>query len=361
MFTMSSHRAIFSCIGSAVLSVLGLIGVCQAGPLAPPAGPVVSTNKTLIEVEPRIAIDATNTPGDGDSLFKVTQPGSYYLTGNIQGVAGKHGIKIAANNVTIDLSGFVMVGGAGSLDGITSTDATVVDVCVRNGSLRNWGNQGIDIFDNATGIVVESVLVRECSIGIRLGDRARVRLVTASNNTGSGITVGFSSLVVGCIAENNQNPGIFADDGSSIIDCIANANTGAGIKTGSNAIVRGCVAQKNTSHGVQILSNTLVTGVASSNNGVGASTGAGILVTGDGNRIEDNACNGNDRGIDIDGIRNIIIRNTCSANAINWTFVGSNHYGPIIDRTAVAAPPAITGNSAASALGTTDPNANFTY
>ncbi len=332
-----------------------------AGPIAPPAGPIAPTNKPLAEVEPRIAINDTNTPGDADSLFKITQPGSYYLTGNITGVANKHGIEITASNVTIDLGGFVMAGVTGSLDGITSTDSTVADVSVRNGSVRNWGNQGIDIFDNATGVVIEGVLVRECVIGIRLGDRARVRLCTASNNSGSGILVGMSSQVVQCTAENNQTNGIFANDGSSVIDCISNSNTGAGIRTGVNAIIRGCVTQLNTSHGVMILGNSLVSGVVSAKNGAGASLGAGILATGNANRIEDNVCNGNDRGIDVDGLQNIIIKNTCSGNTLNWTIVGGNHYGPIIDRTAVAAPPSVNGNSATEALGSTHPNANFTY
>ena len=51
------------------------------GPLAPP-GAAAPTTKTLDQVEPRIAINSTNTPGDADSLYKITQPGSSYLTGN---------------------------------------------------------------------------------------------------------------------------------------------------------------------------------------------------------------------------------------------------------------------------------------
>ncbi|MDX2116614.1 MAG: right-handed parallel beta-helix repeat-containing protein [Planctomycetota bacterium] len=348
--------------GIVLCAVAGVVvagAIVSAGPLNPAAGPVASTYKTLTEVEPRIAINLANTPGDDDSLFKITQPGSYYLTGNISGVAGKHGIEIAASNVTIDLSGFAMTGVAGSLDGITSIDYTLVDITVRNGTVRTWGNQGLD-FSNATGVVVESVLVRECAMGIRIGDRARVRLCTASNNSGSGFFLGVSSQVVECTAENNQINGIFASDGSMIINCVANANTGAGIRTNSNAIIRGCVAQLNTSHGVMVHSNTVVSGVVSSANGFGASIGAGILAVGNANRLEDNVCNANDRGIDVDGVQNIIIRNTCSANALNWTFVGGNHYGPIIDRTAVAAPPSVNGNSATEALGSTHPNANFT-
>ena len=105
---------------SAVVGTLALGGalVALAGPLSPPGGPVASTGKTLTEVEPRIAVNATNTPGTATSLFKITQPGSYYLTGNITGVSGKNGIEIAASGVSLDLTGFDLSGVPGSLDGV---------------------------------------------------------------------------------------------------------------------------------------------------------------------------------------------------------------------------------------------------
>lgn len=93
-------------------------GSALAGDLNPPAGPVAPTHKTLTEIEPRTAINLANTPGDADSLFKITQPGSYYLTGNITGVAGKHGVEIATSGVSLDLMGFTLTGVAGSLDGV---------------------------------------------------------------------------------------------------------------------------------------------------------------------------------------------------------------------------------------------------
>jgi len=78
------------------------------------------------------------------------------------------------------------------------------------------------------------------------------------------------------------------------------------------------------------------------------------------NRIEGNNCTGADRGIDIDSIGNIIIRNTCSGNTIDWVIAANNVFGPIIDRRAPASA-AVSGFSAASTLGSTDANANFSY
>ncbi|MCC6323156.1 MAG: hypothetical protein IT438_17160 [Phycisphaerales bacterium] len=110
-----------------------------AGPLDPPGGAVSSTYKTLTEVEPRIPISLATTPGDADSLFRITSPGSYYLTGNITGVIGKHGIEIAAGEVTIDLNGFALSGvaGMGAFSGIImSTGINQPNITIRNGTVR---------------------------------------------------------------------------------------------------------------------------------------------------------------------------------------------------------------------------------
>src|ERR1051326_7927174 len=102
-------------IASIVIAISGLaVSAALAGPLNPPGGPVSSSYKTLSEVEPRIAINATNTPGDSTCTYLITQPGSYYLTGNVTGASARSGIKIAASDVTLDLNGFTLTGVSGS-------------------------------------------------------------------------------------------------------------------------------------------------------------------------------------------------------------------------------------------------------
>src|SRR5262245_41804718 len=99
------------------LAVAAGAGASLAGPLDPPSGPVAPTMKPLDQVEPRTAINAVNTPGDATAVFRITQPGSYYLTGNVAGVLNRSGIAVSAADVTIDLNGFAVLGAPGSLAG----------------------------------------------------------------------------------------------------------------------------------------------------------------------------------------------------------------------------------------------------
>jgi hypothetical protein len=101
--------------------------VLAQGPLVPP-GPPGPTFKTLQQVEPRTPISSLPTP--------LSQPGSYYLTTNLVGVAGQHGITITGARVTLNLMGFELRGVPGSLSGILMNPATSPHV--RNGSIVDW-------------------------------------------------------------------------------------------------------------------------------------------------------------------------------------------------------------------------------
>ncbi|MDX2145906.1 MAG: right-handed parallel beta-helix repeat-containing protein [Planctomycetota bacterium] len=400
------NRATTLCTLICSAAVLGSAALLTAGPLTPPSGPVASSYKTLSEVEPRIAINSTNTPGDSDtspSLFKITQPGSYYLTTNVAGVAGKNGIEITASGVTVDLNGFDIVGVAGSLNGVVATVGGLEYIEVRNGSIRGWGGDGLAL----GGAGVDSSIVRDirssdnAGTGILAGPGTLVSGCVASSNAGAGIAASVICVVTGCSAFDNGGSGIVASTGSTITNCTSIANfaggfvfgnactiigcsaegngsdgidgsiaatitnctsynnTGNGISAGTGSAIRGCLSRFNALDGIRVSSGSVVLDNNCSSNG--STDGAGIHATGTDNRIERNNCLGADRGIDVDAVGNIIIRNTCSGNTINWSIVAGNHYGPIIDRTIVAAPPAVNGNAATEAIGSTHPDANFTY
>jgi hypothetical protein len=317
-----------------LLGAAGLAGIAvlasaraHAGPLDPPAGAVASTAKPLAELEPRTAINATNTPGDFNSLFQITQSGSYYLAGNITGVSGKHGIKILASGVTIDLNGFDLTGVPGSFDGVTLNTTNLTNITVVNGSIRNWGNDGIDFGSF-------SVL------------SARIEGVLASGNTGFGIKIGAGTIISRCVATSNGSSGFFTGNGCAVIACIASGNTGTGIAVGGNCTVVDCTSQLNLVHGIATSNACSIRGNTCDSNGVASGTGAGISFGGVGSRIEGNTCANNGRGFTTNGAPNLIIGNLATANATNYSLVGTGA-GPLITESNVAT--------------NTSPHANFDF
>lgn len=372
-----------------------------AGPLVPPAGPIAPTPGP----EPRIAINATNTPGDSNSLFKITQPGSYYLTANVTGVAGKHGIEIVSSGVTIDLMGFDLVGvpGMGAFDGVSVSVSSLTAIAVRNGSVRNWGHTGIDLaaFSPTNSVVSEVRATGNAGDGIAVGQNSQIITCVASKNGGDGLQLSSGSGATGCTASGNALYGIRAtvantitncaanqnttgginaeigsrvtdcvarengDDGfvigsmGSISGCVASANGGSGFRLNAGASITNCSSQSNTLHGIRADSRCHIVGNNCVRNAPFASPGSGIYVNGNTSRIEGNVCTENDRGIEIDGEENLVVRNTCRGNSIaNWDIAANNVCGPILNRSAPASA-AILGDSAPSSLGTTDANANF--
>lgn len=409
----------------AIAALVATTGLLIAGPLNPPAGPIASTGKTTQEIydkvgssEPRIAISLANTPGDADSIYRIVQPGSYYLTGNVNGVNAKHGIEISANGVTLDLNGFEVIGVAGSLTGIYATTSGN-KIC--NGRVHNWGGDGIGsqflhdtIFQNLsarenagagfkTNAITGQSSFFNCTAyqntldGFLTGNASVINACTATFNTGKGFSIGTGCSMLNCTATGNTGKNIFAGanctiDTCSVSDietqygcvvrnCSVMFSPGTGILTGYSCIISGCTVTSATGIGISVSQASTVTNCnvynagldgiritngcyASSNtcvgSGNGAGTGAGIHAITSDNRIEGNNCTGADFGIDVDGAGNIIIRNTCSGNSTNWEFSANNIHGQIVDRTTPISSP-VSGNSAASVIASTDPLANITY
>jgi parallel beta-helix repeat protein len=384
------------------LSVLVLLSSADrllGGPLNPPAGPVASTAKPLSEVEPATAISAANTPGDADCVFKIAQPGSYYLTGNLTGADSKSGIKITVSGVTLDLRGFALLGVANSTQGVVVTGAGVRDIAITNGTVTGWGLSGIDTF-SATHCRVEGVRGSGNGGGaLRIGAESQVRACTATLNAGAGISTesgcvvencnssanvsrGFftqsNCAISGCVAEGNAGAGFDAFTGCTITRCNASgnttgiqasgdcvvtqcsvrANTGIGMLIGIGSTVSACAVGNNTGDGIRISSGCHVFSNVCRSNGLAAGDGAGIHATGDDNRIEGNNCTGADRGIDVDAAGNFVVRNTCSGNTTaNWDVATGN----ICLVVQAATSGAVLGSNGGTAPGSTDPNANFSY
>ncbi len=292
-----------------MLSVCALAGATTgaalAGDLAPPAGPVSPTMKDLVDVEPRKRISTTNTPGDADSVFRISESGSYYLGGSVPVFGGRTGIEIAADNVTLDLNGFSIISvDPLSLDGIATSVANLTGIVIRNGSIESMGGDGIDLRTQGAAYGrIERVVIRLCdgngitasgnfeitgchanangAAGILAGTNCVVSQCDSRGNFGAGYNAGDNSVVSQCLALENGSTGILVQDSCAVVDCVSDSNGGRGIHGRVNLTVTACSVADNTSHGIEGLLGCKVSDCAiNSNDLIGVFLTAGGLVTG---------------------------------------------------------------------------------
>ncbi len=196
------------------------------GSLTPPGAPG-TTMKTLDQVEARTLIDTPHTA--------ITQPGSYYLAANLVATGNSRVIAITADNVSLDLNGFSIIGGAFNCNGI-SIQGPRDNVQVFNGTIRDCKH-----------------------LGIYAGDATRCA---------------FRDLV--------------------IVGNGVNSTAYAGLRAGSGAVVENCRIEDNDHIGLWVLNDAKVVGNTISDNAT-----KGLYITGTGNYVADNIVKGNADNYDI--------------------------------------------------------------
>lgn len=270
-----------------VLTFLAAIsGNALAGDLNPPSGAVAPTMKTLDQVEARTPIPG----GLNQPKFTISQPGSYYLTGNRVHNQGQVGasIQVMVSDVTIDLNGFSITvtnpGGAqyAIMDRGDDGSLGISGVTIRNGVVSGPGydDGGINLaytfgarVENVTargisggtgisvgegGLVVDSNAVF-CKIGFG-GDRASFLRCAADRSFDTGFSL-FRSSAKDCVARNNFIYGFLANYRSVVESCVATDSN-----TGIFAAGDGCRIDSNTVSGsffgvllANVATNTIVT------------------------------------------------------------------------------------------------------
>lgn len=234
-------------ITAAMFSIAFLLDA-TAGGLEPPAAPA-KTMKTLDEVEARVILNETNTPGDTTCVFKISQPGSYYLAGNTSVDTWENGIEIAADNVTLDLNGYQLTSASIlSYSGIVMIGRSNIEI--RNGTIRNFGWNGIrgigsgSQYHRIINMRVFSNGFSGLFTGIYLlGNNHLVKDCTATGNANNGISVGIGSTVTGNNCYDN-NIGINTGEGCTVIGNTVRSNTASGITVGNY-----CYIDQNTATG----------------------------------------------------------------------------------------------------------------
>jgi parallel beta-helix repeat protein len=220
------------------------------GSLTPP-GPPAPSMKTLAQIEPRTPISSLP--------FTINQAGSYYVTTNLTGVSGQSGIIVQAHNVTIDLNGFELVGVAGAASGILP-GASLTNLVVRNGTVRNWPGhglrvtivaqglyQGLRLLHNGLGGLSAGVgsIVADCNLegnvasSLQTSSGSNVRNCVVRTSGGDGIRVGFGTSVIDCVIEESGDNGLFTDESCTIRGCSVTLSGLAGIDAGAGNTVEG--------------------------------------------------------------------------------------------------------------------------
>lgn len=278
-----------------------------AGPLTPPPGPIAPTHKTLTEVEPRIAINQTNTPGDAGSLFIITQPGSYYLTGNIVGVAGRAGILINASNVTLDLAGFQVLGTPGAFMGVVVGGT---GIRVHSGAIMDWPAGGIirgpsgsrvhihDIAfrNNATdagaytvnafsGVIMERCRFEITPRGVSASDGVIRDCIMGLSSGGTGFQLlGQMTLERCTVAGGSDAFVVISGKRHAFIDCVSNF-VFRGFTAGEQAVLERCRVDGAGGDGITVGGGSIVSNCSIFGSAGGA--GRGIVTTGSGCTIRD--------------------------------------------------------------------------
>lgn len=188
------------------------------------------------------ALAGRGIPGDAAGFpVTLTRPGSYRLASNLSVPdANTTAVKITAQDVTLDLNGFMItnvgphvIGTGFGVDGATS-----LNVAVLNGTVR-WMGAG----------------------GINLGHLARVERVQSIQNLGwHCIAVGSNSTVSGNIVNGCNGGGIVAGEASLVTHNTVRFNGDSGIDAATDSTVTGNIANNNRDVGIAVDCPGLVTG-----------------------------------------------------------------------------------------------------
>lgn len=243
----------------------------------------------VIMIDQRAAMAGRITAGDAPGFpVTISQPGSYRLTGNLVIPDGAStAVTITADNVTLDLNGFSILGPnvcnpnptvctfRGAEIGILAVNDSggphPASVRIKNGSVKGMGGHGMRIMGD--GAVVEKVhAMMNGGPGIVATQGAVIDSVVRLSGGGGSALVGF--IVRGNISTQNSNIGISVQQGGVASENIASYNDGSGMRA-YYATVTGNTVNNNGSFGIEsICPGVLIGNTATQNRNANIATNA---------------------------------------------------------------------------------------
>lgn len=184
--------------------------------------------------------------------FTISEPGSYFLTGNLTNTnPNADGIIIDADNVTLDLGGFTLSGyDTNNPPNQTGDDGIFIlgsqnNIHIFNGHVEGWAGDGINALN---------------------ADHSIFERLTVSYNGGDGLVADFSAVISHVTAGFNGLDGIEGDDGTVIVFSTAMGNGDNGIQTSEGSHVVHSTGFNNESDGIDVAAGSTVTNSVASDN-----------------------------------------------------------------------------------------------
>lgn len=189
-----------------------------------------------------------------DACGTIDQPGSYVLTRNL--TASGDCIVINADNATLDLNGFAIMGD-GTGNGVRNGVFSLAGTTVRNGTIANFGD-GVDLAFSLRCHLRDLRVLNGAADGIKVNNTCIISSNVSAGNLSSGISV-------------NSGFGAF-DEHALILGNVSRGNGSFGIEPNAFTVVAGNVVEGNDFEGMRPRVGSLVSGNTIHNN-----TDVGIL------------------------------------------------------------------------------------
>ncbi len=193
----------------------------------------------------------------------IIDPGAYIVGKNV--AASGDCFVIAADNVNLDLDGFVLTGNGTGSAFVEQLAVGRKGLNLHNGVVTGFAN-GIFMLNSTAMVIDRMQFTNNSSSGVHAGDAVTVTNSQVLDNNGSGIVLGQRASVSGCTVNNNAGTGISLNIGSTATGNAVGRNGGTGIFMAEGGLVANSVSRNNQQYGVLMdCPGTVVSSTVSNN------------------------------------------------------------------------------------------------